>query len=145
MSDPLLDSPAGDGTELAGPVATAGAFAAGTGLTVTAEQADHAVTPRRRREFLHYALRNRKLMFGLSLEMLFVLGAIAGPIISPHNPTDYFFPRQAPSLRHWFGTDYFGHDVFAQLVIGLRASYLVGALGALCAAVIGMLLGFAAG
>lgn len=100
---------------------------------------------RRRGEFLHYAVRNRKLVFGLSLEALFVLAAIAGPLISPHNTTDFFVPYQPPSLQHWLGTDNLGHDLFAQLVDGLRVSYLVGALGALCAAAVGMALGFVAG
>jgi peptide/nickel transport system permease protein len=100
---------------------------------------------RRHGDFLYYALHNSKLVSGLSLELLFVLVAIAGPLISPHNITDFFLPHQAPSARHWMGTDYFGHDVFAQLVTGLRVSYLVGALGALCAALAGMALGFAAG
>jgi peptide/nickel transport system permease protein len=96
-------------------------------------------------DFLHYALHNRKLVFGLSLELLFVLSAIFGPFISPHDTTEFFLPRQPPSAQHWMGTDYFGHDVFAQLVNGLRLSYLVGALGALCAALVGMALGFTAG
>jgi peptide/nickel transport system permease protein len=101
--------------------------------------------PRRRGDFLHYAVRNRKLLFGLGLEALFVLAAILGPLISPHNTTDYFLAHQPPSGAHWLGTDYFGHDVFAELVNGLRDSYLVGALGALSAAAVGMALGFLAG
>jgi peptide/nickel transport system permease protein len=100
---------------------------------------------RRRSDLLYYALRNKKLVFGLSLEALFVVAALIGPVLSPHNFTDYFLPHQAPSAAHWLGTDYFGHDVFAQLVNGLRESYLVGALGALCAAAVGMALGFTAG
>jgi peptide/nickel transport system permease protein len=98
-----------------------------------------------RGDFLYYALRNKKFVFGLGLELLFVAAALFGPVISPHNSTDYFVQRLPPSAAHWLGTDYFGHDVFAQLVAGLRESYLVGALGALCAAVIGMALGFTAG
>ena len=81
----------------------------------------------------------------LSLELLFVLAAIFGPLDLAVDTTEYFLPRQPPSAVHWMGTDYFGHDVFAQLVNGLRLSYLVGALGALCAALVGMTLGFAAG
>jgi peptide/nickel transport system permease protein len=103
------------------------------------------LTPRRRGDFLYYTLHNKKLVGGLSVEVLFVLAALIGPFISPHNTTDYFLPRLAPSAQHWLGTDYFGHDVFAQLVNGLRESYLVGALGALCAALVGMSLGFTAG
>jgi peptide/nickel transport system permease protein len=98
-----------------------------------------------RNEFLYYGLRNKKLVFGLSLEALLVLFAIVGPIISPHNTTDYFKLSSGPSGQNWLGTDSFGHDVFAQLAIGLRQSYLVGALGAACAAAVGMALGFTAG
>jgi peptide/nickel transport system permease protein len=101
--------------------------------------------PRRRGNFAYYALHNPKLIFGLSLEALFILAAVLGPIISPHSTIEFFLPRQPPSAQHWMGTDYFGHDVFAQLAGGLRTSYLVGALGALCAALVGMALGFAAG
>ena len=84
-----------------------------------------ALHPRRRRragdgDFLHYALHNSKLVFGLGLELLFVLAAIFGPFISPHDTTEFFLPHQPPSAQHWMGTDYFGHDVFAQLVNGLR-------------------------
>lgn len=100
---------------------------------------------RRRGDFLHYALRNPKLAFGVSFELLFVLAAIFGPLVSPHGTAEFFLPHQPPSAQHWVGTDYFGHDVFAQLASGLRLSYLVGALGALCAALVGMTLGFAAG
>ena len=103
------------------------------------------VVPRHRNDLVYYALRNSKLVAGLSVETLFVLAALFGPLISPHNTTDYFLPHLAPSAQHWLGTDYFGHDVFAQLVTGLRESYLVGALGALCASFVGMALGFAAG
>jgi peptide/nickel transport system permease protein len=102
------------------------------------------LVPRRRREFFYYAVRNRKLIFGLSLELLFVLAAILGPLLADSTSAVYA-PHLAPSARHWLGTDYFGHDVFAELVNGLRTSYLVGALGALCASVIGMTLGFTAG
>jgi peptide/nickel transport system permease protein len=103
------------------------------------------LVPRRRGDLVYYALRNRKLVAGLSIEALFVLAALLGPVISPHNTTDYFLAHLPPSAQHWLGTDYFGHDVFAQLVTGLRESYLVGALGALCAALVGMALGFTAG
>jgi len=102
--------------------------------------------PRRRgSDLVYYALHNKKLVFGLSLEALFVLAAIFGPIISPHNMTDYFASNQPPSAQHWLGTDNLGHDLFAEVAAGLQVSYMVGALGALCAALVGMTLGFIAG
>jgi peptide/nickel transport system permease protein len=96
-------------------------------------------------EFLYYAIRNPKLLCGVFLELVFVAAAIVGPMISPHSVATIFAPHLAPSGRNWLGTDYFGKDVFAELVNGLQTSYMVGALGALCAAVVGMALGFTAG
>jgi peptide/nickel transport system permease protein len=90
-------------------------------------------------------VHNKKLVFGLSLELVFVLAAIFGPVISPHNMTDFFASNQAPSGQHWLGTDNLGHDLFAEVVNGMQVSYLVGAIGALCAAFVGMALGFTAG
>ncbi|MGH2843602.1 MAG: ABC transporter permease, partial [Solirubrobacteraceae bacterium] len=120
--------------------AAAAPLAAAAGLG-----AETPTMTRYRGEILHYALRNPKLLFGLCLEMVFVLGAIFGPVISPHNTTDFFASYLPPSAQHWFGTDNLGHDLFAEVVNGLRDSYLVGALGALSAAVIGVALGLTAG
>ena len=119
------------------------AVAGGPALVPVAAAAPAA--PRRRGEFLYYALHNKKLVFGLSLEAFFVLAAILGPVISPHNMTDYFASNQPPSAQHWLGTDNLGHDLFAEVASGLRVSYMVGAIGALCAAFVGMALGFTAG
>ena len=145
MSEPLIVDPVVPGAaDLAG---TPGPVTSVT-PTMAAPAGLLGGTPlvrRRKGEFLYYAVRNPKLVFGLSLETLFVLVAIFGPLISPHNTTAYFLPHQPPSAAHWFGTDTFGHDVFAQLVSGLKDSYLVGALGALSAAAVGMVLGFIAG
>lgn len=147
MSEPLVSDPVGPlseqetGPAVADPArSVAGVPAAPAGLLVGLP-----VARRKRGEFLHYALRNPKLIFGLSLEMVFVLGAIFAPVIARYSTAAYFLPHQSPSAAHWLGTDYFGHDVFAQLVYGLRTSYLVGALGALCASAVGMALGFVAG
>jgi peptide/nickel transport system permease protein len=102
--------------------------------------------PIRRNDFLYYGLRNKKLIFGLGLELLLVLVAIIGPYLAK-NPAMYItpFPLQKPGSNFWLGTDLTGYDLYAQLTNGLRESYLVGALGAGCAALVGMALGFLAG
>jgi peptide/nickel transport system permease protein len=100
------------------------------------------------REALHFAFRNKKLVFGLSVVgALFVLAAI-GPYIAHHGPLEYTGPlAQAPSSKggYWFGTTLQGQDVFSQFVNGLRLAFIVGALGGGIAALIGMLVGFTAG
>jgi peptide/nickel transport system permease protein len=105
-----------------------------------------AVAGRRRGDFLHYGLRNKKLLFGLSLELLLVLFAIIGPMIAKYSPQAFTGAQlRHPGGTYWLGTDTLGHDIFSQLANGLRESYLVGALGAVSASVVGMALGFAAG
>jgi peptide/nickel transport system permease protein len=111
-----------------------------------------AVTPatvagvRASREALYFARRNRKLVIGLGVVLLFLVVAIVGPLLTEHGPNEYVGPpAQRPSARFWFGTTTFGQDVFAQFTHGLRSTFLVGVLGGGLAAVIGMLIGFTAG
>jgi peptide/nickel transport system permease protein len=105
-----------------------------------------AVVPRRRAEFLYFALRNKKLVVGLTIVLGFLLLALIGPLLVHHDPTaNAGPPAQRPSSQFWFGTTTFGEDVFSQFVYGLRATFIVGALGGGLAAVVGMTIGFTAG
>lgn len=102
--------------------------------------------PRRRSEILYFALRNRKLVMGLSVVLAFLVLAIVGPLLTDAEPFEFGFPTgEPPSREHWLGTTAPGQDVFTQFVHGLRASFLVGALGGCVAALIGMAVGFTAG
>nr|WP_233515404.1 ABC transporter permease [Marinitenerispora sediminis] len=94
----------------------------------------------------HFALRNRKLVGGLSVVLLLLLMGAAAPLLTGQPPNaEVGPPNQPPSARHWFGTTNFGQDVFAQFVYGLRSTFLVGALGGGIAALVGMAVGFVAG
>jgi peptide/nickel transport system permease protein len=100
------------------------------------------------REALHFAVRNRKLVFGLSVVMLMLLIAIVGPFLARHSPVAYGGELSvAPTTRggYWFGTTLLGQDVFSQFVTGLRLTFIVGVLGGGIAAIIAMLVGFTAG
>jgi peptide/nickel transport system permease protein len=99
-------------------------------------------------EMLHFALRNRKLVFGLSVTLVMLLFALIGPWIAQHPPLEYGGDLYwAPTTRHghWFGTTMLGQDVFAQFATGLRLLFIVGALAGGIAASIGMVVGFTAG
>lgn len=98
-------------------------------------------------EFLYFALRNRKLRVGLGVILFFLLLAIVGPFFARYKPFDYVNPLGAepPSSRYWFGTTFFGQDVYAQFVLGLRATFLVGAIGGGIATLLGVVIGFTAG
>ena len=102
--------------------------------------------PRRRNEVLYFALRNRKLLIGLSVVAAFLGLAIVGPWLTDATPFEFGYPTgEAPSRDHWLGTTAPGQDVFAQFVYGLRSSFIVGAIGGCVAAAIGMAVGFVAG
>jgi peptide/nickel transport system permease protein len=120
-------------------------------LTAAAPAAPAAATatvaaPRASREALYFARRNRKLVLGLAVVLLFLVVAVVGPMLTDHGPNEYVGPpAQRPSGRYWFGTTMFGQDVFAQFTHGLRSTFLVGVLGGGLAGAIGMLIGFTAG
>jgi peptide/nickel transport system permease protein len=146
MSQPLIPSQTGIPAESGAAVAQAtGVAAASTGL---AGPVDASAARRRRKggDFVYYGLRNKKLLFGLTLEILFILLAAIGPVIAKYSPNALVGPGLShPNGTYWLGTTNLGQDVFSQLVNGLRESYLVGFLGAACASVVGMALGFIAG
>jgi peptide/nickel transport system permease protein len=119
-------------------VAATPAAAAATPVTVANVRAS--------REALYFARRNRKLIVGLTVVLLFLGVAIVGPLLTDRGPNEYVGPpAQRPSSQYWFGTTMFGQDVFAQFTHGLRSTFLVGLLGGGLAAAIGMLIGFTAG
>ncbi len=101
----------------------------------------------KRNEFLYFAFRNGKLRAGLAVILLFLALAVVGPFFVERDPFAYVNPHgaQPPSPEFWFGTTCFGQDVFAQFVLGLRATFLVGIVGGGLGTFIGLLIGFTAG
>ena len=113
----------------------------------TAPEEPAVATPKAPRlEALYFALRNPKLVVGLSIVLLFLLVGLVVPPFLEHTPGErYAPPLLPPSAEHWFGTTQFGQDLFTQFVYGIRSTFLVGFLGGGIAAVIGMTIGFVAG
>ncbi|MCX8024214.1 MAG: ABC transporter permease [Thermanaerothrix sp.] len=101
----------------------------------------------KRSELLYFTLRNKKLVIGSGIILGFLLLAIIGPTFAKYSPMDYASPLGAepPSAKYWFGTTFFGQDVFSQFVHGLRATFIVGLLGGGLGTLMGMLIGFTAG
>ncbi|HCZ05858.1 MAG TPA: ABC transporter permease [Thermotogae bacterium] len=95
---------------------------------------------------LFFAFRNTKLRIGLSIVLLFLFFALAGPYFAKYDPLEYVGPGyHPPSSEYWFGTTTFGQDVFSQFVYGLRSSFTVGLVGGSLATLIGLAIGFFAG
>lgn len=104
------------------------------------------VKPKKINESLYFALRNGRLRVGLIIVLVFMLLALFSPLLAKNPPLAYVGPAgQPPSREFWFGTTTFGQDVFAQFVLGLRASFVVGLVGGGLGMLIGVLVGFTAG
>jgi len=99
--------------------------------------------------------KNRLAMVCLGLVVFFTLLAVYGEItyryhdikdVTPaYKMTDLDMAYQAPSMRHWMGTDGLGRDVMARLVQGVRIAYNVGIVTSCIAIPIGVILGCLAG
>jgi peptide/nickel transport system permease protein len=100
----------------------------------------------RLREFLYFAVRDRKIFVSLAIIATLLVVAFVGPMLRDYGPNDYVAPpAQGPSSEYWFGTTTFGQDVFVQFVHGVGATFFVGLLGGGLAALVGMTVGFVAG
>lgn len=91
--------------------------------------------------------KNRLAVIGLIIVVFFIILAIIAPWIAPYSFKDQLMAErmQAPSSKHWFGTDDFGRDIFSRVIYGARISLWVGFFSVLGSVVIGTLLGIVAG
>ena len=90
---------------------------------------------------------HRSAMFGAVLVGMFVLLALAAPILPVPDPAavDWTAIRQPPSAAHWLGTDELGRDPLSRMIWGARASLMAGVVSVGIAIVIGVPLGIIAG
>lgn len=97
-------------------------------------------------ENLYFALKNKKVIIGMIIFTFFLLLGLIGPYIAKYDPLEYAGPGyMPPNKEFWLGTNIFGHDLFTQLVYGLRSSYFVGFFGGTLATIIGLFVGFLSG
>ena len=86
--------------------------------------------------------------FGLVVVVVLIALAIFGSWIIPYNPisADPSAIRESPSIRHFFGTDQMGRDVFSRVVMGARlsvgVSFTVVAISAAVSTVLGIIAGY---
>ena len=85
------------------------------------------------------------LAFGLFI--LIALCALIGPYIVPHDPlaSDTSATLAAPSLKHWFGTDQLGRDIFSRVIVATRLDFTIAITSVLLVFAMGGFAGIAAG
>lgn len=100
--------------------------------------------------------RNKKAFIGFLLLMFYILMALVGPFILPYPKTYVCEPyapptlfKWPPSLEHPLGCDYFGADIWAEIVWGapivLQIAFIAGFITTFIGITIGMVAGFKGG
>ncbi len=86
------------------------------------------------------------ILGGLILSFFFIL-AIVGPYVAPYDP--YSVDRDSllspPSKEHLFGTSYLGRDILSQVIVGTKATIVVGLTAAIITVSIGFMVGLVSG
>ena len=100
--------------------------------------------PGRFQLFLRYLARNRGLAVGVAILLVLVLFTAIGMLVI--NPK-HAYPlsaalKQPPSLKYPFGTDFFGRNLLAAMVVGMWQTALIGLLAGGIGTLIGVVLGF---
>jgi peptide/nickel transport system permease protein len=94
-----------------------------------------------------YARLPLKAKVGITILGIYILVAIIGPWIAPYDPnatTTQAIP-EAPNIHHLFGTSATGGDVLSQILIGTRATVILGLVTGVVATTLSVLVGTAAG
>ncbi len=101
----------------------------------------------RRPGFFKLFVRNRIALLGALLVLSFLVLAIAGPFLIPHDPDkpNLEMRLQGPSLAYPLGTDEVGRDILARIAYGARFSLLMGAVAMAISACLGVPLGLVGG
>src|SRR6266581_7206103 len=99
-------------------------------------------------EFRRKFLRQPVAVVAGAFVLLLVVLALAAPAIVPYdaeNFFDYDSINALPSLKHWFGVDPLGRDIFSRILVGARISLTAGFVSVAVGALIGTALGLIAG
>ena len=95
---------------------------------------------------------NLALWLPVAVIILFVLAALAAPLIAPYEPNaQNLLGRMKPpgttsrAFHYWLGSDELGRDLLTRLIHGARVSLAVAFTAALLSGTVGVLLGMLAG
>jgi peptide/nickel transport system permease protein len=107
-------------------------------------QRDEVRTPGRVVLLLRYLRRNKGLAIGLAVMLFLVLFTVIGFMVI--NPKDAYplaaATKKPPSLQYPLGTDFFGRNLLAAMVVGMWQTAVIGILAGGIGTLIGVVLGF---
>ena len=96
--------------------------------------------------FQRFCKNKVAVVSALILISLIIICFIA-PLITSYDPEKQALSERllSPSLKHWWGTDQYGRDIFTRCVYGCLVSLSVGIISQLIATIIGYFMGVTAG
>ncbi|MDX2264689.1 MAG: ABC transporter permease [Hyphomicrobiales bacterium] len=102
-----------------------------------------APKPRRRNVVWDFTRAQPLAAFSMAFIVVLILASIFAKWIAPYDPFALNFEavQEPPSLRHWFGTDNFGRDVFSRVLYGAQTALAIGILSSFLGCVIGGVIG----
>lgn len=94
--------------------------------------------------FLRYMRRNKGLALGVLILLALTLFTVIGlVVVNPKHAYPLSAPlKLPPSLKYPFGTDFFGRNLLAAMVVGMWQTALIGLLAGGIGTLVGVLLGF---
>src|SRR3982750_3606959 len=99
-------------------------------------------------EFWRKFRKQKVALMAAVFVLLLVAVAVLAPYIVPfdaENFFDYDSLNARPSLKHWFGVDPIGRDIFSRVLMGSRISLMAGFVSVAVGALVGTVLGLIAG
>jgi peptide/nickel transport system permease protein len=103
-------------------------------------------------EVLRDLVKDRFALAGMIILATFAIVALISPYVVPYGAFETIYDAegmlhrlQPPDAGNWFGTDYSGHDVFSQVLLGSRVALLVGLTAAIAVGVVSTVLGVVSG
>ena len=92
-------------------------------------------------------ISNKKFSVGTLLVIGLALVAILSPLLAPFDPIKFNLLEkfEGPSIRHWFGTDNYGRDIFSRVIFGTPITLMLGISAVLITLIISVPLGLFTG
>ncbi len=95
-----------------------------------------------------YVMRENLLtLAAFALLLGFVVGALWGPWLAPHDPlrSNTAQALQPPSWQHWFGTDHLGRDILSRVLVATRLDVSLAVTAVILSLLVGSMAGACAG
>ena len=106
--------------------------------------ANISTATRERIDVLRYTLLENPInLLAFGLFALFIIAAIGGPMLAPHDPlaTNTAIALQPPSAKNWFGTDQLGRDIFSRVLVATRLDFFIAFAAVTLSCIIGTVIG----